>query len=648
MADRNILLLIDDSESRENLRSIFEDQYQLLEAQAGEQALILLEQNMERIAAVLLNEGAVQGECQVLQTMKTAGITDLLPVIAVVDWGQEDREARMLAKGAADVLTRPFSRHAARKRVQNLIALFHGASALTVPPEPARRKRINLLPDDMAQKLLNALDSVDSEELDQSIYRIIMEQSGDVAFLWDMETDVLRCSSKWRARFGYSPICREASANLVMISHFHPDDLERIQDKINSLRNGTEYGEVIVRIVDSEGRYIWNRIRATAQWDENGELKKIIGVVADVDSDHRASRELMKKAERDALTGLLNKDTARTQVEHYLSQTESDHHAALLIVDLDDFKEINDHFGHLFGDAVLNRVASSIRGLFRGKDILARIGGDEFMVFMRDIPDGDLVERRCIMLLDTLRELFAEQVPGCQFSCSVGFALMPDHGVTYQTLFQRADRALYQAKGSGKNTYRCYAAPDSTAPYPTKVSQRIDSDAQARINIGGYANFALETLRETGDEQGTIRMLLSLIGAQMQVDRLYLYEYVEKTQACVNRFEWCMEGHTPLGVHYPVFPYERILQFNNAFDEQGILYASGVLDLPDGLRDVTERDGSTAILIRSIRDKGAFRGFIGADMCGRNRLWTQDEIEILTFLSHLASLWLPRINWEEE
>jgi len=310
MAVRNTLLLIDDAESRANLRSIFEDQYGILEAENGEHALLLLMENQEKVSAVLLSEDAVPGGQQVLQTMQRTGLAEILPVIAMVDRNREEQDARMLATGAADVLIRPISGAVARNRVQNLIALYHGV--------PSGRKQISLLPDEMTRQLLRDLDSVDAEELDQNVYRIIMEQSGDVAFLWDMETDVLRCSPKWMTRFGYSPICREASANLVVISHFHPDDLERLQEKINSLRQGTEYGEAIVRIADAEGRYSWNRIRATAQRDENGVLKKIIGVIVDVDSDHRASRELIWKAERDALTGLLNKDTARAQVEHYL------------------------------------------------------------------------------------------------------------------------------------------------------------------------------------------------------------------------------------------------------------------------------------------------------------------------------------------
>ena len=643
MTVRNTLLFVDDMESRSVLRKIFEEDYNILEAETGEQAVLLLEENPERIAAILMGVGQQLRNEPLLPYLQKNGLTSQIPVAVLVDWGDEEREEWAIGSGAADLIIRPLSGSAAKKRVDNLIRLFHGEQ--TADTETSSISREAILSAELRQRLDAAVNQNVPEILDLEIYRTIMEQTGDVAFLWDMESDVLRCSPKWEERFGYSPICREASANLFVISHFHPDDLSHLQEKIDSLRHGTDQGEATVRIVDRDGRYSWNRIRAMALRDEAGELKRLIGVVADVDSDQRASRALIKRAERDALTGMFNKDTARQQVERYLEQAGSEQKAALLIVDLDDFKEINDRYGHMFGDAVLARVASALRGLFREKDILARIGGDEFMVFMRDIPDGELVERRSRMLLDTLRELLSYHVSDRVFGCSVGFALMPEHGVTYQMLFQRADRALYQAKGSGKNTFRCYAATDSAADYRSKVSQRIDSEIRGRVHIGGYANFALERLRETDDEVGTIQMLLELIGTQMDASRIYLYENNADNTCCANRFEWCAEGVVSMKKLYPVLRYDRELRhFADAFNEQGVLYASDVESLPEHLAKISEQDGSKSVLLRAVLEKGVFRGFIGVDACRENRLWTQDEIEVLTFISHLAALWLPRMK----
>ena len=636
MAMRDTILLVDDKESRASLRRVLEKRYNLLEADRSEQAMLLLEQNRQRIAAMVICAARPLLEETLLEHLHRAGVTDEIPTVALVDWGDEETEEWALEHGAADLITRPLSDSAARKRIENLIRLFHGAV------DPVQRETpvsAAVLPAELQHRLQAAVLQTDSD-LDLEVYRTLMAHSGDVVFLWDMKADVLRCSSQWEERFGYSPICREASANLFVISHFHPDDLQHVGEKMDSLRRGTEQGEATVRIVDAEGRYRWNRIRAVGLRDEEGELTQIVGVIADVDSDQRASYALIKRAQRDSLTGMLNKAAARGEVEKYLEQAGSEQKAALLIVDLDDFKETNDRYGHMFGDAVLARAASAIRGLFREKDVLARIGGDEFMVFMRDIPNGELVERRCGMLLEALKS--EHPVIG---GCSVGFALVPDHGVSYQALFQRADRALYQAKACGKSTFRCYEASDSTVDYRSKVSQRIDSETQGSINIGAYANFALERLRETDDEGGTIRLLMELIGTQMQASRIYLYGNDPENRTCANRFEWCTEGVEPMSKLYPVLSYDKELEgFAELFNEQGVIYAPDMQTLPGRLANISERDGSKAVLLRAVLDKGVLRGFVGVDVCGAPRMWTQDEIEVLTFLSHLAALWLPRIK----
>ena len=96
---------------------------------------------------------------------------------------------------------------------------------------------------------------------------------------------------------------------------------------------------------------------------------------------------------------------------------------------------------------------------------------------------------------------------------------------------------------------------------------------------------------------------------------------------------------------YPVLRYDRELcHFVDAFNEQGVLYASEVESLPEHLAKISEQDGSKAVLLRAVLEKGVFRGFIGVDACRENRLWPQDEIEVLTFISHLAALWLPRMK----
>jgi len=476
-------------------------------------------------------------------------------------------------------------------------------------------------------------------EQENSIYRTMMDLSSDVVFEWDAENDIFTCSSKWITRFGYTPLSDHFFQNLPTVAHVHPDDMALLSEQVELLRQGLSFGETIVRILNSNGRYTWNRIRASAQCNEDGSLRKLIGVITDIDSDQRHSQALLAKTEQDSLTGLLNKDAARRRINSYLAHATDDQRAALLIIDLDNFKAINDQFGHLFGDTVLNRVAGTIRSLFREKDILARIGGDEFLVFMMDIPDPELAKRRCEMLTDALQSLYDSQLQNYHFSCSIGIAIVPDHGNSYQELFQRADRALYQAKDLGKSTYACYNSNAVTGGYETKVSHRIESNEQRHNLFGTLAANVLERLYENRDLPATVHATLEQLGMQLQPDRIFLFNPTEPRK----NYEWCKPGtpdvppiHGLLLNHTPADALEAL------FREDDIFYCHDSSILPENLQAIAEARQTKALLLCAVRTKGVFRGIVGMEACVHRRLWTKNEIDVLTFAAHIASLFLWR------
>lgn len=124
-----------------------------------------------------------------------------------------------------------------------------------------------------------------------------------------------------------------------------------------------------------------------------------------------------------------------------------------MLLDVDDFKRINDRYGHMFGDAVLVEMAEKIEGLFRGNDIVARIGGDEFMIFMPNIRREEVAEQRAAEAIRTLQDLFRENMDDLAFSCSIGLAFSKGGTAGFPLLFNQADRALYRAKGAGEEQY---------------------------------------------------------------------------------------------------------------------------------------------------------------------------------------------------
>lgn len=357
---------------------------------------------------------------------------------------------------------------------------------------------------------------------------------------------------------------------------------------------------------------------------------------------------IRERAEKDALTGLYNRGAVRQYINRLLS-AESHHRSgisALLMIDLDNFKIINDTYGHIFGDEVLTRTAAKIRKLFRSNDIIGRIGGDEFMVFIDSIPDIELIQTRCQQLIDAIRTSFFEEDSPISISASVGVALVPEHGTILSELYHKADQALYKAKKLGKNRYCIYNDSDMDAikDLVSAVNTQIDSDEQPGIADNSLIHFVFQRLYETGDVYSTIDDILAEVGRQMNVSRVYIFENNSDNTACRNTFEWCNQNIRPEIDNLQDISYTSGIYQNwpDSYDENGVFYCADVSQLSGEIREHLEAQGIKSMLHSAILDRGVFRGFVGFDECVNNRIWTTTQINTLVFLSKLLAVFLVK------
>ena len=481
----------------------------------------------------------------------------------------------------------------------------------------------------------------------------IIDQSNDIIFEWNILHRTLMCSSKWEQIFGYPLATDETGQTVPHSDHIHPEDLALLREKLDWAQLKDPHVESEIRILSGDGRYLWCRLRATLLRDSDGSPMRLVGTITNVDELKRSILTLQEKAEQDALTRLLNKESTRRHVEAALRERlGSKKSSALLIIDLDNFKQINDRYGHLFGDELLTRVSMELRRLFRSNDIIGRIGGDEFLVFLSEVPNRALVEERCTKLNEAFRSVFREQKLDYPVSCSIGAALSPLHGSTYPELFQKADRALYQSKANGRDCHVVYDAEmlaDLPANLPAIIGTDIDSDARPGMAGDSMVRYVFRHLYETRDLEEAINTILATIGKQMNVSRVYIYENNADNTACSNTFEWCNEGVSAEMANLQNISYETDLRgWMDCYNEQGVFYCPDITQLPDSFRAILEPQGIKSMLQCSIRDGGVFRGYVGFDENFTNRLWTQDQIDLLNFLSELLALFLLKKRAQDE
>ena len=181
-------------------------------------------------------------------------------------------------------------------------------------------------------------------------------------------------------------------------------------------------------------------------FNNKGKKYSMIGKLVDINEEEAEKKKLIKKSETDGLTGIYNAITTKNLITERIKSAASNEKDALIVIDCDKYKNINDTYGHLQGDKVLVNISNALIKTFRSTDIIGRIGGDEFCVYMRDIPSPKFVVSRC----QHLKELIEKLNRGYDATISMGIAILGDE-TSYEDLFRKADKALYAAKKKGGN-----------------------------------------------------------------------------------------------------------------------------------------------------------------------------------------------------
>lgn len=473
-----------------------------------------------------------------------------------------------------------------------------------------------------------------------SFHKTLVSLSEGVIIEWYPEKDALYCSERWQQRFGYPLSTENLTPKLDQAAHIHPDDLPMFRQKLGGFLSQDSSGFIDLRIANDEGRYLWSRIRATSTHTPNG--VRINAIVYDIDELKRDALAMKKQAQFDSLTKLLNKVSAQQAIIDHLENQQPGTMAALLVMDLDNFKSVNDSLGHLYGDAVLTQVGTTLRNLFRSQDVIGRIGGDEFLILLKDIPNKELVLERCQLMVDTFQEQLHRLMPKLQVSVSVGAALAPKHGSTFADLFRHADEALYAAKRAGKCQYHLFSSQDAYLNISEAMAHTgIDSDEQPTMNDEGLIRFVFRQLYESRDIDTTINELLAFIGTQFNVSRTYIFENNEDNTTCSNTFEWCNEGISPEKDNLQNLSYLTDLAgWPDVYGESGVLYCADINELEPRFRDIVEPQGIKSMLHCAIMDRGVFRGYVGFDECTANYLWTQTQVSTLQFLAEVLAVFL--------
>lgn len=281
----------------------------------------------------------------------------------------------------------------------------------------------------------------------------VFESSLDAIFVTDAERRIIATNPSCERLTGYT----------------QAEMLGQIPGKFFTESSDEAYTEKLLQQLDKEGIWegeVWNRrkngnaylclISMVRVQGESGKTIHYIGFFKDLTETHMARKRIEELAYNDALTGLPNRLLLAERIEQSLAYAERNGSSfAVLFLDLDHFKKINDSLGHAFGDRILIEAARRLEGCLRQVDTAARLGGDEFVLLLHQADDRG-AETTALRVLDAMRKPFSQDDMTLTVTCSIGIALYPADGTTMDDLIKNADSAMYHVKERGRSGFRFY------------------------------------------------------------------------------------------------------------------------------------------------------------------------------------------------
>ncbi len=284
---------------------------------------------------------------------------------------------------------------------------------------------------------------------------LALEGSGLALFDWDIAGDRIFHSAQAAAMRGEPAV--EITAPVAEFRSFvHPDDLDTMSARLKASLSGAEPYEAEFRVRKRSGTWFWLRARGrVVEHDRDGRALRLAGTYADINERKLAEERLRRLAEFDTLTDLPNRAQFRHRLQHAMGRATSDKAMALLFLDVDHFKAVNDMLGHEAGDQLLKTFASRMREAVRLSDTVARLGGDEFTIILEGLRDLSDAKELANKLVKSLGEPVVLAGELREITVSVGVALSFGGETDEAAVLARADAALYEAKRRGRNGYFC-------------------------------------------------------------------------------------------------------------------------------------------------------------------------------------------------
>ncbi len=434
-------------------------------------------------------------------------------------------------------------------------------------------------------------------------------------------------------------------------------DWEALDRFIEECRTGRPVLEAQLRLRDQKADYLWFQFKARTLFDKNDMPVSVIGTMENIDDRKRMELRIADENMRDPSTKLYECNHAKGLMNTFLSTQEGTEYAGLLLIDVDEFTKLVDKMGTTFADEVLKSMATDLDEIFYTSDVLGRVGGDQFIILMKNIKKIPDIEKKMQEIQDVVHKTYSESEMKFTSTVTIGAAVFPVDGRDYETLYRNAEKALVYEKEHGKNRYGLYDhekeeeyAKLHIEEKHNKIQYQHELDiTRERTESDSLIELAFKLIDESKDTDSAIKLLLRQVTRQMGLDAIWVRHRVGREHKMFYPYR-CIMGDFPTDEDEIVFTEEAWEKAIKRIKDSNGYSCYSTLDDMEGMRSqsVYKELGIRSYARCSYFEKDEYIGSIDFVSYTEEREWTKEDKQTMQAVTNVISSYLLKMKAYED
>ena len=432
------------------------------------------------------------------------------------------------------------------------------------------------------------------------------------------------------------------------------EELDRFVAECNA---GKPVLEAQLRLRDHKADYLWFQFKARTLFDKNNVPVSVIGTMENIDDRKRMELRIADESMRDPLTKLYESDHAKALMSEFLSTQEGTEYVGLLLIDVDDFSKLIEKMGATFADEVLKSMATDLDEIFYTSDILGRVGGDQFVILMKNIKKIPDIEKKMQEIQDVVHKTYSEAEMRFTSTVTIGAAVFPVDGRTYEELYRNAEKALVYEKEHGKNRFGLYDH-EKEAEYSRLHIEEKHNKIQYRHELeqtyeytesDSLIELAFKLIDESRDTDSAINLLLRQVARKMGLDAIWVRHRVGREYKMYYPYR-CIMGEFPTDEEEIFFSEEGWeIAINQIKESGGYSSYTNIDEVPmENSRAIYKELGIRSYARCSYFEKDEYIGSIDFVSYTEEREWTKEDKQTIQAVTNVISSYLLKMKAYED